>query len=60
MAFAALEMAVPWLLLTNAEQHLPSGLTGLLIASCVYVLVSSMPMSFNGSLFPLSVGTFLA
>jgi drug/metabolite transporter (DMT)-like permease len=34
LAFAALEMAVPWLLLTNAEQHLPSGLTGLLIA-CV-------------------------
>ena len=34
LAFAALEMAIPWLLLTDAEQHLPSGLTGLLIA-CV-------------------------
>ena len=34
VAFAALEMAIPWLLLTDAERHLPSGLTGLLIA-CV-------------------------
>jgi len=34
LAFAALEMAGPWYLLTTAEQHLPSGLTGLLIA-CV-------------------------
>jgi drug/metabolite transporter (DMT)-like permease len=37
LAFAALEMALPWLLLTNAEQHLPSGLTGLLIA-CVPII----------------------
>ena len=37
LAFAALEMAVPWLLLTDAEQHLPSGLTGLLIA-CVPIV----------------------
>jgi drug/metabolite transporter (DMT)-like permease len=34
LAFAALEMAAPWLLLTNAEKRLPSGLTGLLV-SCV-------------------------
>jgi len=34
LAFAVLEMALPWLLLTDAERHLPSGLTGLLIA-CV-------------------------
>ena len=33
-AFAAIEMAGPWLLLTNAEKRLPSGLTGLLV-SCV-------------------------
>ncbi len=37
LAFAALEMAGPWLLLTHAEQHLPSGLTGLLIA-CVPIV----------------------
>src|SRR6516162_7500748 len=34
LAFAAIEMAVPWLALTDAERRLPSGLTGLLVA-CV-------------------------
>jgi drug/metabolite transporter (DMT)-like permease len=34
LAFATIEMAIPWLLLTNAEKELPSGLTGLLVA-CV-------------------------
>ncbi len=34
LAFAAIEMAGPWMLLTNAEKRLPSGLTGLLV-SCV-------------------------
>jgi drug/metabolite transporter (DMT)-like permease len=34
LPFAAIEMAVPWLLLSDAEKRLPSGLTGLLIA-CV-------------------------
>ena len=33
LAFTILEMAVPWLLLTNAEKRLPSGLTGLLVAT---------------------------
>jgi drug/metabolite transporter (DMT)-like permease len=33
VAFAALEIAIPWVLLGNAEQHLPSSLTGLLIAA---------------------------
>ncbi|HEX4492894.1 MAG TPA: DMT family transporter [Acidimicrobiia bacterium] len=37
LAFAALEMAGPWLLLTNAEQRLPSGVTGLLV-SCVPIV----------------------
>jgi drug/metabolite transporter (DMT)-like permease len=37
LAFAALEMAIPWFLLTDAERHLPSGLTGLLIA-CVPIV----------------------
>src|SRR5262245_50104186 len=32
LAFTALEMAIPWLLLTDAEQSLPSSLAGLLIA----------------------------
>jgi drug/metabolite transporter (DMT)-like permease len=34
LPFAAIEMLVPWLLLTHAEVKLPSGLTGLLVA-CV-------------------------
>ncbi len=34
LLFAAVEIGAPWLLLTNAEKRLPSGLTGLLVA-CV-------------------------
>lgn len=34
LAFAVMEMAIPWILLTDAERHLPSGLTGLMLA-CV-------------------------
>jgi drug/metabolite transporter (DMT)-like permease len=37
LAFAAIEMALPWLLLTDAERRLPSGLTGLLVA-CVPIV----------------------
>ena len=37
LAFAAIEMAGPWLLLTNAERRLPSGVTGLLV-SCVPIV----------------------
>ena len=33
VAFAAVELAIPWLLLTRAEQHLPSSSAGLLVAS---------------------------
>lgn len=32
LAFAVLEMGIPWVLLTHAEMHLPSGLTGVLLA----------------------------
>ncbi len=34
LLFAIVEMAIPWILLTNAEKQLPSGITGLLVA-CV-------------------------
>jgi drug/metabolite transporter (DMT)-like permease len=37
LAFAAIEMAGPWYLLTNAEKRLPSGLTGLIVA-CVPIV----------------------
>ena len=33
LLFAIIEMAIPWILLTTAEQHLASGLTALIIAS---------------------------
>lgn len=33
LAFTATELAVPWLLLSNAERHLTSSLSGLLIAT---------------------------
>jgi drug/metabolite transporter (DMT)-like permease len=33
VAFTAIELAVPWLFLGNAEQHLSSSLTGLLVAA---------------------------
>ena len=39
VAFAALEMIVPWGLLSNAERQLPSSLAGLLIASVPIIAV---------------------
>lgn len=33
VAFAIIEMAIPWILLAVAEQHLASGLTGLIVAT---------------------------
>lgn len=53
LAFAALEMAGPWLLLTNAEQHLPSGLTGLLIA-CVPIFgaIAAFALGDRSALHP--------
>jgi drug/metabolite transporter (DMT)-like permease len=33
LIFAVIEMAIPWILLTTAEEHLASGLTALIIAS---------------------------
>lgn len=33
VAFAAIEIAIPWLLLGDAEERLPSSLTGLLVAA---------------------------
>lgn len=33
LAFAIIEMAIPWMLLAIASQHLPSGLVGMIIAT---------------------------
>ncbi len=54
LTFAGLEMALPWLLLTDAEQDLPSGLTGLLIA-CVPIVgaVAAFVLGDRSALHPL-------
>lgn len=54
LAFAAIEIAGPWLLLTNAETRLPSGLTGLLV-SCVPIVgaVSAYALGDRSALRPV-------
>lgn len=56
LAFAAIEMAGPWWLLTNAERTLPSGLTGLLVA-CVPIVgaVVAFLLGDRSALRPLRV-----
>ena len=39
VVFSVIEMAIPWLLLSDAEQHLSSSLTGLLVAAVPLVAV---------------------
>ncbi len=48
VAFAVLEIAIPWLLLGNAEQRLPSSLTGLLIAAVPLVGVVAGRLTGTG------------
>jgi drug/metabolite transporter (DMT)-like permease len=48
VAFAVLEIAIPWLLLGNAEQHLPSSLTGLLVAAVPLVGVVAGRLTGTG------------
>ena len=45
-AFAVIEMAIPWILLTTAEQHLASGLTALLV-SCVPIVGALVAFAFG-------------
>lgn len=47
VAFSIIELAIPWLLLGDAEQHLSSSLTGLLIAAVplIGVLVAALTRS---------------
>jgi drug/metabolite transporter (DMT)-like permease len=48
VAFTVLEIAVPWLLLGNAEEHLPSSLTGLLVAAVPLVGVVAGRLTGTG------------
>jgi drug/metabolite transporter (DMT)-like permease len=56
LAFAAIEMAGPWFLLTNAEKRLPSGLTGLIVA-CVPIVgaVAAYLLGDRRALAPMRV-----
>jgi drug/metabolite transporter (DMT)-like permease len=56
LLFAAIEMGAPWLLLTNAEKRLPSGLTGLLVA-CVplFGALAAYTLGDHGALRPVRV-----
>lgn len=56
LAFAIIEMAIPWVLLTNAERDLPSGLTGLLIA-CVpmFGAISAYLLGDRTALHPIRI-----
>jgi len=46
LLYAVLEMFLPWVLITSAEQKIPSGLAGLLVATVP--IWSSILASFNG------------
>jgi drug/metabolite transporter (DMT)-like permease len=56
LAFAAIEMAGPWFLITNAEKRLPSGLTGLIVA-CVPIVgaISAYLLGDRRALAPMRV-----
>jgi drug/metabolite transporter (DMT)-like permease len=56
LPFAAIEMGLPWLLLTHAEQELPSGLAGLLVA-CVPLAAAivAFVLGDRGALRPVTL-----
>lgn len=43
LAFAVIEMVIPWWLITEAERHIDSGLTGLLVGTVPFF---ALPISF--------------
>ena len=47
LAFAALEIGVPWLCLSSAEQHISSSLAGLLVSSVPLVGTMAAPLFGN-------------
>ncbi len=56
LAFAGIEMGVPWVLLTNAEQHLPSGLTALIVAAVPIVgAIAAFLLGERSALRPIRV-----
>src|SRR5262249_12946645 len=56
LIFAALEIAIPWVSLSSAEQHISSSLAGLLIAAVPLVTTIASPLLGNKErLGPLSL-----
>ena len=56
LAFAILEMAIPWILLAIAEQHLASGLAGLIIATVPIVgAIAAFSLGDRSALRPVRV-----
>lgn len=53
-AFAILEMAIPWILLTTAEQHVASGLAALLISAVpIFGSLAAFALGDRSALHPL-------
>ena len=53
-AFAVLEMAIPWILLTTAEQHIASGLAALIISSVpIFGALAAFALGDRGALRPI-------
>jgi drug/metabolite transporter (DMT)-like permease len=59
--FTVVEMAGPWILLADAERHLPSGLTGLLVATVPLVgAVVALLLGDRSVLVPIRVAGLVA
>lgn len=53
-AFAILEMAIPWILLTTAEQHIASGLAALIISSVpIFGALAAFALGDRSALRPI-------
>lgn len=56
LAFAIIEMAIPWILLATAEQHLASGITALIIAAVPVVgAIAAFLLGERSALRPIRV-----
>jgi drug/metabolite transporter (DMT)-like permease len=56
LIFAIIEMAIPWILLTTAEQHLASGLTALIVASVPIVgTIAAFVLGDRNALRPVRI-----
>jgi drug/metabolite transporter (DMT)-like permease len=56
LAFAIIEMAIPWILLATAEQHLASGITALIIAAVPVVgAIAAFLLGERSALRPVRV-----